>query len=75
MEIEDNTKFIHSHEILFDKRIPLKKYCKMIIIYAYKKLKNIMILAEELKIPIKIYKEPSNFSYYGLNNLIDLIEK
>ena len=27
MEINNNTQFIHSHEILFNKRISLKKYC------------------------------------------------
>ena len=26
---------MHSHEILFDKKIPLDKYCKCIIMYDY----------------------------------------
>ena len=38
-------------------------------------LKNIIILAEELKISIKINKNSSKFISDGLNNFIDLIEK
>ena len=80
MEYKQTIGFIHSHEILFDKRILLKKYCKMILCRADTKevedtfSKNIMIYAEKLKIPIKYYANQYDFIGYGLNNFIDLIE-
>lgn len=64
--------FMHSHEILFGKKIKLKKYCKCIIYSSdinNEMLKNINFFAEKLKIPIKEYGR------YGLNNFINLIEK
>jgi len=70
--IMDELVFMHSHEILFGKKIPLKKYCKCIIYSSdinNEILKNISFFAEKLKIPIKEY------GGYGLNNFIDLIEK
>jgi len=69
--------FMHSNEILFNKKISLKKYCKYIL-YArsggkgiYSKIipKNLLLLASKLNIPIKYYNS------LGLNNLIDFIEK
>jgi len=69
--------FIHSHEILFDKKISLKKYCKCIL---YRNditniiPKNIIDMAQNLKIPIKHYRNSIEFVGYGLNNFIDLIE-
>lgn len=70
--------FIHSHEILFNKKIPLKKYCKCILYrddMNDKIPKNITDMAEKLKIPIKHYRNSSKFIGYGLNNFIDLIEQ
>lgn len=66
--------FIFSHEILFNKRISFKKYCKLIL---YKREINKFILQKinQLNIPIIQYNNPDKFSYYGLNNFIDLIEK
>jgi hypothetical protein len=79
MRLKKTIDFIHSHEILFNKRISLKKYCKCIL---YRndindEIPNSLItLAEKLKIPIKRYGCDSNkFIGYGLNNFIDLIEK
>jgi hypothetical protein len=75
---EDTTGFMHSHEILFNKKISLKKYCKCIL---YRNdiddeiPKSLITLAEKLKIPIKRYGNPNKFIGYGLNNFIDLIEK
>lgn len=70
----NTTDFIHSHEILFNKRISLRKYCKLILYRADTISNNIIILAEKLKIPIKNYQNSSKFIGYGLNNFIDLIE-
>jgi hypothetical protein len=58
--------FLHSHEILFNKNIPLKKYCRCIIVDS----KYIRLPKNELlkKIPIKY------FDKYGINNLIDTIK-
>lgn len=79
MKYKKTIDFIHSHEILFNKRISLKKYCKCIL---YRNdindeiPKSLINLAEKLKIPIKRYGCDSNkFIGYGLNNFIDLIEK
>jgi hypothetical protein len=70
--------YMHSHEILFNKKIPLKKYCKMILYRSEiknKMFQKIIILSKKLKIPIKCYENSSNINGYGLNNFIDLIEK
>jgi len=79
MNRNDTTVFIHSHEILFNKRISLKKYCKCILYRNDMNDKipnNLITLAEKLKIPIKRYGSDHNkFIGYGLNNFIDLIEK
>jgi len=84
--LKSQNTFVFSHEILFNKKIPLKKYCKCIIygkpiIYSiydprrdtiYPKIipKKLLLLASKLNIPIKYY-----YDYYGLDNLIDVIEK
>jgi hypothetical protein len=56
-------KFMHSHEILFNQKIPLDKYCIAIIMYKYKdntntkyikELNKISELAKEKNIPLKI---------------------
>ncbi len=76
--IMDEVAFMHSHEILFCKKIPLKKYCKCILyrVDSINKIpKNIILFAKKLKIPIKEYDNSNKFIKYGLNNFIDLIEK
>ena len=61
-----SAQFMHSHEILFNKKISLKKYCKLIVCSI--SCENIVILADKLKIPV--ITRVKN----GLNNFIDLIE-
>ncbi len=61
-----STQFLHSHEILFNKKISLKKYCKLIVCSI--PCENIVILANKLKIPVITRVKD------GLNNFIDLIE-
>jgi len=64
-----NVTFVHSHEILFGKRISLKKYCKMILTYTGTKIpENIILLAAKLNIPIKYHNQ------IGLNHLVDLVD-
>jgi hypothetical protein len=62
--------FTHSHEILFGRKIPIKKYCECIIIYKndkfdYNKIKKI---CDKLNIPLKILDKN------GINNFVDLIK-
>ena len=58
---------MHSHEILFNRRISLKKYCIKIL---YREVsKEIINLAGELKIGIMKY------SCCGLNKFIDEIDE
>lgn len=65
----NNTTFMHSHEILFGKRISLKKYCKMILTFTGTKIpENIILLAAKLNIPIKYH------NHTGLNYLVDLVD-
>ena len=61
-----SAQFMHSHEILFNKKISLKKYCKLIVCSI--PCENIVKLANKLKIPV--ITRVKN----GLNNFIDLIE-
>jgi len=78
----DKTGFMYSHEILFNKKIYLKDYCKCIIFRLDETTKTIpldyMSLANKLNIPIKTYvgidKKTKTYFPYGLNNFIDLIE-
>ena len=68
--------FMHSHEILFNKKIPLDTYCKCIICGPYltpKENKTIMELSNKLDIPVKFYEK--NKKNEGINKLIDMIEK
>ena len=67
--------YIHSHEILFNRNISLKKYCKYILCKGDEIDENIINLANKLKIPIKKYNNKDLSYNYGLNNFIDLIEK
>jgi len=79
-EIEDSMKkdmiFEHSHEILFNKNILLKKYCITIIYKGnYENIpKNVVILVNKLKIPIKIYGKYNNKWFIGINRFVDVIE-
>ena len=61
--------YINSHEIVFGKKILLKKYCVCIIIHKndYNK-KKIEKLSGELEIPVKYYD-----GNLGLDRFIDLI--
>jgi len=70
-KIVKSLTYIHSHEILFNKKISLIKYCKCII-YPGIIPDNIIKLASSLKIPIK-----SNITYKktGLNNFIEFISE
>jgi hypothetical protein len=77
-------KFIYSHEILFNKKIPLDKYCKKIMILGkknqYKNMQtlidSIVNLAEERNIPLKFrdYKLKGN-NVKPINNFINSIEE
>ena len=70
---------MHSHEILFDKKIPLDKYCKCIIMYDYnltdKKEKaqklEIIELANKLNIPVITRK--ISMRNKGINNFIEVV--
>jgi hypothetical protein len=83
--INGSFDFMHTHEILFNKKIPLDKYCLKIIIYLskdeFKKSKlfnkytnRIIELAKENNIPLKFrdYKNGKNDKV--INNFIDSIE-
>jgi len=72
-------RFIHSHEILFNKNILLKKYC-LCIIYSGEMEEipqKIINYAKKLEIPIKnkSHKKDTYAYYIGINNFIDIIEK
>ena len=68
--------FIHSNEILFNKNIPLIKYCIYIIMRGYEIVpEKIKKLGNKLNIPIKNYQNPNKYVGLGINNFIDLIEK
>lgn len=73
--INENNIFLYSHEILFNKNISLKKYCIALVYKGdYKDIpKNVVILANQLKIPIKVFIE-NNKSFIGINNLINVIK-
>ena len=76
----DSVGFMHSNEILFNKKILLDKYCKCIIIYGTylkeKEKQNIIELANNANIPLKFYdiKRENKFKGFGLNNFIDIVE-
>lgn len=73
----DRTGFLYSHEILFNKKIYLKDYCKCIIFNNNNIPENYILLANKLNIIIKKYSDMKNKScyLYGLNNFIKLIEE
>ena len=78
----DITNFMHSHEILFNQKIPLDKYCKCIVIMeTYLKPKEKQKLVEQIEkintfhIPIKFYTtDRESMRGIGINNFIDVIE-
>jgi hypothetical protein len=75
--------FMHSHEILFNQKIPLDTYCKCIVIMGtYIKPKEKLKLVEQIEnintfhIPIKFYTtDRDSMRGIGINNFIDVIEK
>lgn len=75
----DVYRFINSHEIMFNKNIPLKKYCLCIVVDGELESipQEIIDLAQKLEIPLKnqSFKKENPFSVMGINNLIDIIEK
>lgn len=82
--ILNQQKFQYSHEILFNKKIPLDKYCKKIMIIGKKNqykdeqslIDSIVNLAEEKNIPLKFrdYKLKGK-NEKPINNFINSIEK
>jgi hypothetical protein len=70
--------FIYSHEILFNRKIPLDTYCKCIIVFggslSQKDRENMKELANKINIPLKIYIDKKR-QFNGLNNFIDMIER
>ena len=77
--------FMHSHEILFNKKIPLDKYCLKIMIYftkdELKKMKSfdkytnqIIELAKQHNIPVKFRDYKNGKTDKVINNFIDSIE-
>jgi hypothetical protein len=70
--------FIYSHEILFNRKIPLDMYCKCIIVFggslSQKDRENMKELANKINIPLKIYIDKKR-QFNGLNNFIDMIER
>jgi hypothetical protein len=71
------TSFIHSHEILFNQRIPLAKYCKCIMCNPYhnpEEKRKLIKLASSLDIPIKFYELKKKHFGISLNNFIDMID-
>ena len=73
----DYAIFVYSHQILFNKNIPLKKYCLCIIYSGEMKEipQKIIELAKKLEIPIKNKSLEKDGDYRGINDLIDIIEK
>ncbi len=75
----NNNEFTTSHEILFNKNIPLKKYCLCIIVDGELERipQEIIDYAGKLEIPLKnqSFKKENPFSVMGINDFIDIIEK
>ena len=75
-------QFMHSHEILFNKKIPLDKYCIKIMIRGKKEnykgdkeIEKIIDLAKEKNIPLKFRDYKINGkNEKTINNFIDSIE-
>ena len=76
-------KFMHSHEILFNQKIPLDKYCIALIMYSYndnkdtkynKIIEKIIALAKEKNIPLIFRDYKTIDKKEPLNSLINSIE-
>lgn len=63
--------FMYSHELLFNKKIKLEKYCLMIIIYknVCKNIDIIIKLCKKNNIKVIMYD-----NYLGINNFIKVID-
>ena len=83
--LDGSLDFMHSHEILFNKKIPLDKYCLKIMIYftkdEFKKMelsdkytKKIIELAKQHNIPVKFRDYKNGKTDKVINNFIDSIE-
>ena len=72
--MKKSENFTSTHEILFNKKISLKKYCLCIIYTDNYISDNIINLSNKLKIPIKQFPNVDKFFYPGMNKFIDLIE-
>lgn len=73
-----NINFMHSHEILFNRDIPLDKYCVAIIAGAYSHLPELEKLCNERGIPYKQLEKPLKKDIrkqIGLDNFIDLVDE
>ena len=74
-----STDFMHSHEILFDKKIPLDKYCKCIIMYDYnltdkkEKAKHLEIIELASKLNIPVITRKISMRNKGINKFIEAI--
>lgn len=76
----NNSHFTTSHEILFNKNIPLKKYCLCIVMDGELESipQEIIDLAQKLEIPLKNQSFKDGKYYFGtvgINNFIDIIEE
>ena len=73
-----NINFMHSHEILFNRDIPLDKYCVAIIEGAYEHSPELEKICNDRGIPFMQLEKPDKKDIHkqiGLNNFIDLIDK
>jgi hypothetical protein len=74
-----STDFMHSHEILFDKKIPLDKYCKCIIMYDYnlidkkEKAQKLEIIELANKLNISVITRKFSMRNKGINNFIEVV--
>jgi hypothetical protein len=77
--IKTGRDFMHSHEILFNRDIPLEKYCLVVIANKYTKddeNNELNKLCNQLNIPYhRMEKDNKRCIPIGLNNFIDLIDK
>jgi hypothetical protein len=74
-KMENNKDFLHSHELLFNTNISLKKYCIGIYIYQKSLTSNpitpkMMKLSKKLEIPIKVHHNRR-----GINEFIEMIKR
>ena len=77
--IKKGRDFMNSHEILFNRDIPLEKYCLAVIANKYTKdyeNNELEKLCNQLNIPYhRMEKDNKRGIPIGLNNFIDLIDK